>query len=141
MRRETLPAFDHRGERKSREGFKQDMNVIRHDAPCQQPISNAVEMPQSGLDSAGDVRPVQPTGTEPSIELQVDIGLLGTHSCNDRLGKAIDQSERDRLQRLLSVEVGQIPSAVPATMGGMLHSFWQEEYAIHDCKTSSISNL
>ncbi len=49
--------------------FDHDVNMVRHEAPREQPIAISIKMQQGILDWRSDFRLPQPTFSEPDIEL------------------------------------------------------------------------
>jgi len=52
--------------------FNHDMDVIGHEAPCQQPIPIIVEMEERVLNQRSNLPTSQPTCAQPAVELIVD---------------------------------------------------------------------
>ena len=52
--------------------YDDNMNVVRHEAPGQQPVPFAVEMQQCVLHQGSDVVAAEPAGAEASVQLLID---------------------------------------------------------------------
>lgn len=94
-----------------------DVNVVRHTAPGEEPIAIAVEMEECALDQCGNIGPGEPAGTSTGIEPFVDEanGIVSRHQCvDDCFWQAVGQPECHELDGLGCVEMREVSAGVPA---------------------------
>lgn len=89
------------------------MDMVRHDAPCEEPVSLVVEVQQCSLNEAADILSAEPTGTQTGVEFLVDfrwwIVSLTKHFC-DLSRQAVGEPKCHELHRFGRVEVRQVAS-------------------------------
>ena len=91
----------------SRFHFNDDVDMIRHDHPRDQPVSLAVEELEGLFDNSGDLRPPQPATAVAGVK-------IGRHSFSLFDGLCALGKERDRLNQSGVIEVGKVAPGEPA---------------------------
>ncbi len=123
-------------ERKTDHRFDQCMDMIGHDAPCQEPIPLAVKMEQRVLYNLSDSWITEPTAAIAFVGVpfyaitQFRATRIGGGFASDKLqlrvpvfkdsnGYRIGQTERDGLDHTGVVEMRQVAATVPFLMGSV----------------------
>ncbi len=100
------------------ERFDDDMNVVRHDAPSQQPITLPIEVQQTRLNECGNFGIAEPALAQSGVEFPVHKQYcvwLQAQCLDPSLRQAVGQAKGDELDSLRRVEVRQVASAMPAS--------------------------
>jgi hypothetical protein len=110
-------------------GLDQQMDMVGHEHPAQQPVPGPIEEEQGVLHQAGNLRAPEPTSTVTGVEEALDaaqaLGVVLFGLCVEAdqglAGEGVAQVEGDELVQARDIQVGEVTAGVPA-WGGLGHS-------------------
>jgi hypothetical protein len=116
LRGEGFPASNDLAQGRAVEDFDYDMDMVRHDAPRQQPVTVLVEVKQCALDERSDLRLPQPACAQACIQFLVQPlqNIVVAAKVFDHGRQAVGQSKRDELDSFGRIEMGQVAARVPS---------------------------
>ena len=121
-----FPRLNHLRQRPGRRGFNENVDVVRHDHPAQQPVPFGISKEQGVFDDACVLRVTKDTRSKPFVEARLNVlaalqtplvfgqGFqLSVQLRQQLLRKAISQMERDVLEDSGNVEMRQSCKPMP----------------------------